>query len=174
MGTADGRAEQTDVVGEVMSQWRKERPDLDPSPMAIFGRVARIFSLQRAAQAEVHRRYGLNHASFDVLANLRRSGPPHRKTASSLAESSMISTGGITFRLDGLEQAGLLKRVRDDRDRRVVFAELTPAGLELIDHAIADHIDGLAALLDSLSADEREELAGLLNHLESSIRTAMG
>lgn len=163
----------TDVVDQIVAQWERERPDLDPSPMAIFGRVARIFALQRLAQSKVHRPYGLNHASFDVLANLRRSGAPHRKTATSLAESSMISTGGMTFRVDGLEADGLLRRVRDEGDRRVVHAELTPKGLELIDRAIEDHVDMLARLLDSLSPEERDQLATLLARLEQSIHAAM-
>lgn len=163
----------SDVVDQIVAQWERERPDLDPSPMAIFGRVARIFALQRLAQSKVHRPYGLNHASFDVLANLRRSGAPHRKTATSLAESSMISTGGMTFRVDGLEADGLLRRVRDEDDRRVVHAELTPKGLELIDRAIEDHVDMLARLLDSLSPKERDQLAALLARLEQSIHAAM-
>ena len=162
-----------DVVDQIVAQWKQERPDLDPSPMAIFGRIARIFALQRGAQSKVHRPYGLNHASFDVLANLRRSGAPHRKTASSLAESSMISTGGMTFRVDGLEAEGLLRRVRDPDDRRVVHAELTPKGLELIDRAIADHVQMLANLLEALSPEERDQLAALLARLESSIHEAM-
>lgn len=168
------RAAATDVIDEAIAQWRRERPDLDPSPMSIFGRTARIFSLQRNAQAAIHQRYGINHAAFDVLANLRRSGAPHRKTASSLAESSLITTGAVTFRLDGLEAAGLLRRVRDEQDRRVVHAELTPEGLQLIDEVIAHHLDRLAQLLGSLSADEQVLLAELLGRLEASMHQAMG
>jgi len=162
-----------DLVDQIVAQWERERPDLDPSPMAIFGRVARIFALQRLAQSKVHRPYGLNHASFDVLANLRRSGAPHRKTATSLAESSMISTGGMTFRVDSLEAEGLLRRVRDEDDRRVVHVELTPKGLELIDRAIEDHVEMLARLLDSLTSEQRDQLAALLARLEQSIHSTM-
>ncbi len=159
-----------DAVDQIVNQWQVERPDLDATPMAIFGRIARVFNLSRNAQMQVHRPYGLSHASFDVLANLRRSGKPHRKTASSLAASSMISTGGVTFRLDGLEEAGLLRRVRDDQDRRVVHAELTPEGLTVIDGAIADHLAMLDRLLGSLSEWERTQLASLLARLEGSIQ----
>jgi len=170
---ANGITDQDDVVEEAAAQWRRERPDLDPGPVAIFGRIARIFSLQRAAQSEIHGRYGVSHASFDMLANLRRSGAPHRKTASSLAKSSMLSSGGITFRIDALERSGLIQRIRDIEDRRVVFAELTPKGLELIDDVIAHHFGRLDALLGCLSAEEREQLASLLRRLEVSMRKAM-
>jgi DNA-binding MarR family transcriptional regulator len=159
----------SDAVDEVIEQWRRERPDLDPTPMAVFGRIARTFALQRRAQAAIHDANGLSHAAFDMLANLRRSGPPHRKTASSLARSSLVSTGGITFRMDGLESAGLIRRVRDPSDRRVIYAELTPEGLRLIDKAIEQHIRLLHEMLAGLTASEQQELARLLSKLEQSI-----
>jgi len=159
----------TDSVTEAVEQWQRERPDLDPSPMLIFGRIARIFTLQRSAQAKVHTPYGLSHAAFDVLANLRRSGAPHRKTASALARSSMISTGGTTLRMDGLEEAGLIRRVRDVEDRRVVHAELTDKGRTVIDDAIVRHLELLDRLLCDLSMEERQQLALLLARLERSI-----
>src|ERR1700754_3372674 len=92
LGDRTGKAmtEATDEVAEIIAQWRVERPDLDPEPMAIFGRVARIFYRQREIQARVFAEYGLTTAAFDLLANLRRSGKPHRKTPSSLAASSLI------------------------------------------------------------------------------------
>ncbi len=161
--------DETDPVLEAVEQWSRERPDLDASPMLVFGRIARIFALQRSAQAKVHGPYGLSHAAFDMLANLRRSGAPHRKTASALARSSMISTGGATMRMDGLEESGLLRRVRDRDDRRVVHAELTEEGLAVIDEAIERHLELLDRLLADLSAEERQQLAWLLARLERSI-----
>jgi len=164
-----GLVPSADAVDQILTQWRRERPDLDPTPMAVFGRIARTFALQRRAQAGVHEGLGLSHAAFDMLANLRRSGAPHRKTASSLARSSLVSTGGITFRMDGLEQAGLIRRVRDTADRRVIHAELTDDGLQLIDEAVARHLELLSSLLDGLTAQEQRELAQLLAKLERSI-----
>jgi len=167
-------SEALDAVDNILSQWRRERPDLDPTPMAVFGRIARAFALQRRAQAAVHESLGLSHAAFDMLANLRRSGAPHRKTASSLARSSLVSTGGITFRMDGLEQVGLIRRVRDRADRRVIHAELTDEGLQLIDEAIARHLEMLGSLLEGLTDDEQTQLARLLAKLERSITAATG
>lgn len=160
---------ETDPVAYATSQWRRERPDLDPSPMAIFGRIARVFALQRRVQATVHEQFGLSHAGFDMLANLRRSGAPHRKTATSLAQSSMISTGGITFRMDGLEGAGLIRRVRDAGDRRVVYAELTDEGRTVVDHAVEAHLAVEHELLDGFTSRERQQLARLLAKLEAAL-----
>lgn len=158
-----------DPIAHATAQWRAERPDLDPSPMAIFGRIARIFAFQRRAQASVHDPLNLTHAGFDMLANLRRSGAPHRKTATALAESSMISTGGVTFRMDGLEASGLIRRVRDPKDRRVVYAELTDDGRELIDTAMESHLAMEQELLESLTAREQGQLARLLTKLEAAL-----
>lgn len=158
-----------DPILRAISQWQRERPDLDPLPMAIFGRIARVFTLQRMAQAGVHQPLGLSHAAFDVLANLRRSGPPHRVSASKLASSSMISTGSVTFRMDGLETAGLIRRVRDEGDRRVVHAELTDEGRAVIDRAIEAHLAAEHAMLAKLTDSEQQDLARLLAKLESSI-----
>lgn len=170
-GKARARTPIADPIAQATEQWLAERPDLDPTPMAIYGRIARIFMLQRKAQATVHDPLGLTHAAFDVLANLRRSGAPHRKTATSLAESSMISTGGVTFRMDGLEADGLIRRVRDDDDRRVVYAELTDSGRSVIDNAIEAHLDMEHELLAELSPRERQTLSKLLAKIESSLST---
>jgi DNA-binding MarR family transcriptional regulator len=85
----------------------------------------------------------------------------------------MISTGGMTFRVDGLESEGLLRRVRDPNDRRVVYAELTPKGLEVIDEAITEHVAMLNRLLQSLSQESKDLLATLLTDLEESIRQVL-
>jgi DNA-binding MarR family transcriptional regulator len=159
----------SDAIDHAVAQWRQERPDLDPWPMTVFGRIARIFALQRRAQARVHTPFDLSHAAFDMLANLRRSGPPHRKTATHLAASSMISTGGVTFRMDGLEAAGLIRRVRGGHDRRVVHAELTDAGVDVIDEAMTRHLELFRAMLSGLSPTEQQELSRLLAKLESSV-----
>ncbi len=81
----------------------------------------------------------------------------------------MISTGSVTFRMDGLEAAGLIRRVRNDGDRRIVHAELTEEGRVVIDRAIEAHLAAEHALLAKLTDSERQELARLLAKLESSI-----
>jgi DNA-binding MarR family transcriptional regulator len=158
-----------DHVDAIVEQWRRERPDLEPSPMAIFGRVSRIHTLVRLAQNVLNARHDMSSAAFDVLANLRRSGAPHRKSASTLATSSMISTGGVTFRLDALESAGLIRRVRDLHDRRVVHAELTPKGLRTIDEVIEDHLELEHSMLARMSREDRQELTRLLTLLEGLV-----
>jgi DNA-binding MarR family transcriptional regulator len=158
-----------DAVDVIVGQWRHERPELDPSPIALFGRVHRIYLRYQAVLSKTFETYGLNSASFDVLAALRRSGEPYSKTGTQLADGSLLSSAGVTFRLDRLEQAGLIERRRDHDDRRLVHSALTPKGLEVIDRTIEAHLDAEHALLHGLTAKERIQLAKLLSKLEHSI-----
>lgn len=161
-----------DAVDEILAQWRRVRPDLDPTPMGVFGRIARILTQSRAQLSALLDRHGLTLASFDVLANLRRSGPPYRKAPSELAATSMLSPAGVTFRLDKLAEAGLIRRVPSEHDRRVVFAELTPDGLALIDEVIGAHLDQEHRMLAALDPAEVVALADLLRRLEHSVRAS--
>jgi len=158
-----------DEVDEIVDQWRLQRPDVPAEPIGVFGRIARINIAQRAILRAVHERHGLTLAAFDVLANLRRSGAPHRKTAGELAESSLLTSGGITFRLDKMEADGLIRRTRSQEDRRVVYAELTELGLSKIDEVFADHIATEQRMLDLLEEGEQAQLAALLRKLGASI-----
>ncbi|HEY8524459.1 MAG TPA: MarR family transcriptional regulator [Acidimicrobiales bacterium] len=161
-----------DEVDRIIAQWRNERPDLDPSPMGVFGRLARISIARQSLLTKFMAQYDLSPAGFDVLANLRRSGPPHRKTPSELATSSLLSSGGVTFRLDRLEAAGLIRRVPSPTDRRVMYAELTPEGLALIDDVMKIHLEHEHELLVDFSQEERDTLARLLSKLEASLRSS--
>ncbi|MCR1785705.1 MarR family transcriptional regulator [Nocardioides carbamazepini] len=159
-------------VDRFVQQWREQRPDLDPSPIALFGRVHRVYLRYQAVITKCFEDFGLNPASFDVLAALRRAGAPYRMTGTELAAESLLSSAGITFRLDKLEQAGLITRIRDTQDRRVVHSQLTPEGLALIDEAIAAHLDNEHRLLAGVDDADADQLAALLQRLEDSILAA--
>ena len=158
-----------DAVDVILEQWRRERPDLDVSPMRVFGRIARVFALAQRQLRQLLADFDLTPATFDVLANLRRSGPPHRKTAGDIATSSLLSTGGTTFRLDRLEQRDLIRRVPSAHDKRVIMVELTAEGRALIDEVMAAHLKQEAARLTLLSDDQVADLEAGLRDLERSI-----
>ncbi len=161
-----------DPVDAIVEQWRHERPDLDPSPIALFGRVHRVYLRYQAVITRVFGTYELNPASFDVLAALRRGGSPYRKSASELAKGSLLSSAGVTFRLDRLEESGLIERQRDTSDRRVVYSQLTEKGLAAIEQAITAHLDHEHRMLAGLTRAECAQLATLLAKLEASILAA--
>jgi DNA-binding MarR family transcriptional regulator len=158
-----------DHVDHIQAQWRRERPDLDPSPMGVIGRISlSARSLSRGLDA-TFASFGLNSGEFDVLATLRRSGPPYQLTPTGLFTDLMLSSGAMTNRLDRLERAGLITRAPDPTDRRGTLVGLTPHGLELIDAAIVAHLQTEEGLLAALAPDEREQLAGLLRKLLLSL-----
>ena len=124
-----------DRVDSILEQWASERPDLDASPIGIFGRISRIDRLFEQSMAEFLRPFGLTLGLFDVLAALRRIGEPFQAMPSDLAAMTMLTSGGMTGRLDQLEKLDLVLRVPDPDDRRVMMAQLSPKGRDLIDPA---------------------------------------
>ena len=109
--------------------------------------------------------YGLQPGEFDVLATLRRSGAPYALTPTALYEAAMLSSGGMTNRIDRLEAAGLIERQKHPTDRRGVLVALTPKGLALIDKLVLLHVENERAMLSPLSADEQRQLDALLAKL---------
>ena len=68
---------------------------------------------------------------FEVLATLDRA-PEQRLKMGELAEALVITRGGLTKLVDRLIKAGLLERTFCETDRRVSYATLLPAGIELL------------------------------------------
>jgi len=161
--------EQPDTVDDILEDWGRERPELDVTSIGVFGRLTRVVAKQRAIHTARYEKYGLTWASFDVLANLRRSGGPHGKTAGELAKSSMLTTGGITFRLDRMEEQSLIERVRTREDRRLVYARLTEHGKDMVDFVFDQHVQAQSEMLARLSTAEIDQLAMLLKKVELSI-----
>jgi DNA-binding MarR family transcriptional regulator len=154
-----------DHVDEVLELWKRERPDLDSTPVAVVGRVSRLSRALEDRLEPVYKEHGLDGGLFDVLATLRRQGSPFRLSPRELADASMLTSSGTTKRLDRLESAGLIARKPDPVDRRGVLIELTPAGRKLIDAAYPQHMANEDRLLAPLTKAERRQLATLLRKL---------
>lgn len=160
-----------DRAANAVAQWRRERPDLDPSPMELLGRLAEAaLVVARDRLNPLFARFGLQPGEFDVLATLRRCGPPFELTPTQLYEATMVSSGGMTNRLDRLERAGWIARRPDPADRRGVLVALTPGGRTLIDEAVTAHVANEHALLAPLTAADRETLSRLLGALLASAK----
>src|SRR5215212_2425140 len=148
-----------DGVDRMIEQWSVERPDLDASPIGVIGRISRLARELEARLEPVYRDHGLEPGWHDVLATLRRQGPPYRLRVTDLTSVLMLTSSGTTKRLDRLERAGLVRRDPDPSDRRGTLISLTPAGLELIDRV------NEARLISTLSEREQADLAALLRKL---------
>lgn len=169
---AVGALDPVDPVDLSVEQWSAQWPELDVSPMQVLGRVHRVFQRYNAQIARVFEAHGINPAAFAVLAALYRSGPPYRLKVSQLADQTLVSTGGMTQRLDRLEQLGLIVRERDGSDRRAVFARLTDQGRERARAAAIAHFENENRMLALLDRDQREQLAAILRLLEASLALA--
>ena len=109
--------------------------------------------------------HGLQPGEFDVLATLRRSGAPYALTPTALYEAAMLSSGGMTNRIDRLETAGLIERQKHPTDRRGVLVALTSQGKELIDKLVLLHVANEQRMLAALTAREQTQLGQLLAKL---------
>ncbi|ANZ23307.1 MULTISPECIES: MarR family winged helix-turn-helix transcriptional regulator [Rhodococcus] len=156
----------------IVAHWAVARPELDVSGLKVFGRLHRSFLVYKSRIAPTFEEHGINDSGFDVLACLRRAVPHHRLTAGELADQTLVTTGGLSLRVNRLEQAGLVTRSKDSQDARVVYVELTPAGAALVDSVADAHFAKLRAMLGDLDTGERETLARLLARLEHSARAA--
>ncbi|MEU4347799.1 MarR family transcriptional regulator [Streptomyces sp. NPDC023838] len=159
----------TDHVDLLLAQWGERRPDLDVSPMAVIGRLKRLSRLIETELRRTFAEHGLDPASFDVLATLRRSAPPHLLTPAELMRSAMVTSGAVSQRLDRLEARGLVTRSPSPTDGRVVQVALTTEGQALVDRTLPDHLATEERLLTALGPDRRDELAGTLRELLESL-----
>ena len=150
-----------DAVDRITAQWRTARPDLDVSPIEVIGRVSRLSRLIDRRLAENFARHGLENWMYDVLATLRRSGPPYELMAGELVGQTMVTTGAITNRIDRLEQRGFVER-DTAQDRRKVVVRLTAQGLQIVDEVVVDHLDAEREIVAVLSERQRRELARML------------
>ncbi|HLT67807.1 MAG TPA: MarR family transcriptional regulator [Microbacterium sp.] len=155
----------SDRVATFIDQWRRERPDLDPRPIAVIGRMRRISDAFTAELTANYRRFGLGEGEFDVLCALRRSGAPFAMSQSDIADHTMVTAGATSKRVDRLEVLGLVARHLREDDARGRTVELTPAGRDLIDAAYPAHLELEEQLLAPLDRAERDRLEELLRKL---------
>ena len=163
-------AEHKDPVDAIIEQWAAVRPDLDTRAMKVFGRVYQLSRTMGDRVEQAYARFGISRGEFDVLAALRRSDEPYTLSPRQLSATLMLTTGGMTGRLDKLERAGLLRRSPDPHDRRGLHVTLTDEGFRLIDEAVGA---GLAVQTEALSALDDEQagqLADLLRELLAGVR----
>ncbi|MFM7500040.1 MAG: MarR family winged helix-turn-helix transcriptional regulator [Actinomycetota bacterium] len=162
-----------DEVEELVSAWRRERPDLDSAPLEVLSRITRLARHLDIARRAAFAEHGLETWGFDVLAALRRAGAPYQLTPGQLIHENLVTSGTITNRLDRLEGDGLLARHPDPSDGRGTLVRITDKGIKVVDAALADLLNREKELLKSLPNKERDDLAGLLSrmleHVESAI-----
>jgi DNA-binding MarR family transcriptional regulator len=159
------RPQPKDPVDAIIDQWAAVRPDLDTKAMEVFGRIFRLSRTMGDRMEKAYAPHGISRGEFDVLATLRRAGEPHTLSPRQLSSTLMLTTGGMTGRLDKLERAGLLRRSPDPHDRRGLQVTLTEKGLQLIDEAVGAGLAVQTEALSTLDDEQADRLADLLREL---------
>ena len=160
-----------DDVDQIVAAWRRERPDLDVSPLEVLSRVSRLARRLDLARGSAFSEHLLDGWAFDVLSALRRAGEPYELSPGQLVQQTLVSSGTMTNRVDRLERSGLVERRPDPGDRRGVLVRLTASGRDVVDSAMADLIEQEKSLLSELSAADRAQLAGLLRRMLAPLET---
>jgi DNA-binding MarR family transcriptional regulator len=163
-----------DDVDEIVAAWRRERPDLDVSPLEVLSRVSRLARRLDLARGSAFSEHLLEGWAFDVLSALRRAGEPYELSPGALVQQTLVTSGTMTNRVDRLERSGFVERRPDPGDRRGVLVRLTPAGRDVVDSAMADLIEQEKSLLSELSASDRVQLAGLLRRMLAPLEARAG
>lgn len=154
-----------DVIDHLITEWGEEQPELDPSAMAIVGRIMRLGAIFEADAETTLKPFGLRYTDFDILATLRRSGPPYSMPPSQLCEMVVLTSGAMTTALDRLEGQKLIVRESDKRDRRIKAAKLTALGRKIALKATKERFITAKTETASLSEPEFNRLVELLKKL---------
>lgn len=158
-----------DKMDIVLKQWNDVRPDLDVTGMGVIGRLKLVHQYMQAEMQKTWDKYDLNLASFDVLATLRRAGEPYQLSPGALIQSSLVTSGTMTNRVDRLVQKGLVERVKNPDDGRGFFIALTEPGFHLIEQAIVDHVETQNRLVSAIPDLERQQFSDALKVMMSQI-----
>ena len=168
------KKQQSDAVDAILEQWRRERPDLDVSPMGTIGRIKRCTALLQRKLDKVFAAFGITNWEFDVLATLRRAGAPYCLAPTALFSAMMITSGTMTHRLKGLETRGLVHRLPNRDDARSVLVQLTSEGLALVNRVVEAHVDNERKILAPIKPSDLVALNAYLSQLLAALEPADG
>ena len=154
-----------DTTDQQLEGWGDARPDIEVGALQVTARLTRVGAHLARRQEAVFGRFGLGRGEVGALSALRIAGPPHRLSPTRLAKGLMLSSAGVTSRIDRLERRGLVRRLADPNDRRGVLIELTDEGLEVVDAAVAAITVSDQQLLARLDPGEVAQLEAILRKL---------
>ncbi|WP_157961788.1 MarR family winged helix-turn-helix transcriptional regulator [Acuticoccus kandeliae] len=131
------KSEPDHPIATLLARVGENWPEAATPEMALSLLVQRLARLLQELATDCLAPFGLSVTEFEVLAALRTHPAPHRLTPSRLYEATLLSSGGLTKVLKGLEAEGLVGRPAADGDGRSRPVELTEAGRERVEAAMA-------------------------------------
>lgn len=155
-----------DQTDELLEERQAVRSGPDVATPDRVNRMMRLATLLEGEFTATVARLGLNHkGDYDTLVALRKAEPDSTLSPTQLAEAAMITTGGMTSRLDRLEHAGYIERHTDPSDRRALLVHLTAGGRNLADEALAANIEWQQHLFAAISENDRATLDRIVRDL---------
>ena len=158
-------ADLADLVDIGVAQWRKERPDLDPSAKMITSRILLLNDIILKSYNSIFNSLNIKYPMYVVLTTLRGSGEPFAMSPSAIYNMMVVSSGGLSKILNRLDEQGLVTRQIDPNDGRGVIVQLTDEGKAVIDKAMEIQERAEHRLVRCLSAEEQEMITVLLRKL---------
>ncbi len=155
----------SDLVDQLVAEWRVEVPYLDLGGLAVAGRLSLVGGRMEAEAAAALRPHFRNYSEYDIIATLRRSGPPYRLAPGHLLRTIPLTSGGMTAALDRLEKCGLIERISSESDRRSKAAQLTSSGIEASEKALRTRLATARTQIECLDEAERRTLTQLLRKI---------
>ncbi|MDB4880528.1 MAG: putative MarR family transcriptional protein [Gemmatimonadetes bacterium] len=114
----------------------------------------------------IQREFGLTESQLGVLETIYHLGP---LSQGQICAKILKSGSNVTTVVDNLERDGLVRRVRDESDRRVQVVHLTDEGRELIGRAFPAHAARITSLMAALTPEEQVALGRLCGKLGMAI-----
>lgn len=157
-----------DGVDAIQTRLAELYPDLDTSGFAVTGRILRLARHIEARRTDHLAEFGLTPGDFDVLATVRRTQGPEGVNPGTVLQSVLITSGGLTKRLDRLESAELIERRPDPDDRRGTLVRLTDHGTGVLDRALRSLLTMERELVGEMITDRQmDQVAALLRRLNA-------
>jgi DNA-binding MarR family transcriptional regulator len=154
-----------DWTDALLDQLAATRSRKEIEAYQVTARISRIALHIARHQEEVFGRFGLNRGEVGVLGALLLAGSGQQLSPTQLFKGLMLSSAGITSRLDRLERRGYVQRTRHPSDRRGVLVTLADAGRKILEQAVAADAAGEQELLSALTKEDRRALAVQLKKL---------
>jgi DNA-binding MarR family transcriptional regulator len=156
----------SDAVDRIVEGWTRQVPNFDSGPIQVFGRLGRVARLLDNNLRVFFQQHGLGVADYDLMAALFRMGPPYQAKPSSIARSSLLTSAGVTLRVDRLVDNGMVERHQDFDDRRSVYLRLTSNGADVVRRVAQVNRERQRRMLKSLSLEEAIILEQAFRKLE--------
>ena len=149
----------------IAEEWHRERPGTPTDSIEILTPLRRIAKHLTDDRATLLRQLNVDPAILDLLATLRRSGPPYTLTTRQIKQRTLVTAGAISQRLTRAEKDGLITRTASDKGHLAIDVTLTDHGHHIVENTVDTVLERENDLIDCFDDRERAMLTGLLNKL---------